>query len=221
MKKLSALLFATIFSICSFTSANAITIGLSLTEAAMGGQGKETNTTTVTEEYGAFTDSYPGIFVEVDTGTITLGFEYAMEGMSTPTNTNVQMDGSTGGAEPPTTGGSEVTNTVRAEFENLMSVYAMIPTPLDGLYGKVGVSTVEMNSIENLGTGGSYGNTDTMGVSLGLGYELDGDAAFMRIEVAATSWDDISVNNTTDSTKVISVTDMLSANATVKIGKRF
>ncbi len=227
MNKLITAVLASLFSLCMFTAVNAGgAIGLSVNKQAFGGYGKETNTTDVTEEYGAFADDNMSVFLEWSIAdNFSLGVEYNPGSISTPTNTNVKQDGSTGGAltadAQNTTGGSAKTNTVSADFEDLTTIYIMWASEV-GLYSRFGYSHVDVATTESLGTGGSYDNVSTDGATLALGYQHVGDGdIFARIEVSATAWDSVSAANTQDSTKKVEISDMASASASIKIGKTF
>ena len=87
-----------------------------------------------------------------------------------------------------------------------------------------------MVDLEGITTGitSSYKDTDTTFVTVGFGYQYDTGAngVFVRAEVAAASYDDVSVTSTTASTaggdkNVVELTDMLSANAKISVGKSF
>ena len=222
MNKLMTLVLASLLSLGTFTAVNAGgAIGVSVNKQAFGGYGKETNTTDVTEEYGAFADDNMSIFAEYGVGdSLSIGIEYNPGAISTPTNTNIKMDGSTGGTNAVTTGGSAKTNTVQADFENLTTIYLMWASEI-GLYSRIGYSHVDVATKESLGTGGSYGNVTTDGATLALGYQTDTGDIFARVEVSATAWDSVSATNTSESTKKVEITDMASASASLKIGKRF
>lgn len=226
MNKLITVVIASLLSLGTFTAVNAEgALGVSLNKSAYGGQGKETNTTTVTEEYGAFADDDMSVFAEYSFGNgLSVGVEYHPGAISSPTNTNIQNNGSTGGAvsaNGSNTGGSDATNTASVDFEDLTTIYLMWMSEM-GLYSKLGYSHVDVATTENLGTGGSYNNVTTDGSTLAIGYQHTGDTGiFARFEVSATAWDSVSAANTTDSTKKIEVTDMASATASLKIGKTF
>ncbi len=226
MNKFITAVLASLFSLCMFTAVNAGgTIGVSVNKQAFGGYGKETNTVTVTEEYGAFADDNVSVFAEWDFGNnVSLGVEYHPGEISTPSNTNIQNNGSTGGAvsaNGSNTGGSDATNTVQADFNDLTTIYLMWASDV-GLYSRIGYSHVDITTKESLGTGGSYGNVTTDGATLALGFQHSADSGmFARFEVSATAWDSVKSSNSDDSTKTVEITDMASASASLKIGTSF
>ena len=178
------------------------------------GVGKETSTSSgsnraTTEEAGAFDDSNAAVFVELAASDIiSLGIEYIPSDIDTPTNKNVQ---------------DTLTNTVTATFSDHTTLYANIGLPiLSGAYLKVGYIMVDVTTNEVLGTGGAYPNVDTTGITAGLGYNYDLDnGIFVRAEVSAAQYDDVSAGNTNEADKIVSVSDMMSATAQIKLGKKF
>ena len=213
-------ILATIFMFClGFQKASAVTlegfsIGAGYNYSAFMGSGKETMTgsgaaTTqkdITEEDGAFTDTVPSIFVEFDAGPASIGIEYVAGDMTTPSNTNLQ---------------DTTTNTVKATFKDHTMLYANIDLPFS-TYLKLGYQIVDIATQENLGTGSKYNDVDTDGYTIGLGYNRDmNNGMFLRAEVSAHSYDDVSATSTVDSSKKVDVTDMYGATAAIKVGKTF
>jgi len=220
MKKLlSAILVSFSLAILP-TSSNAVdvtfSIGAGAMEGAYYGYGTETNgrngaTMTngssdgqITSEGGAFTDSTPVIFGEINIGeNMAFGVEFAAEDLETPTNTNAQVDATTGA-------GSVVTNTAQASFSDLTTVYIQARM-LGGLYTKIMYHNVNVVTNESLGTGGTYPDREIEGLGLGMGYQHDFDALgglFVRGEVTASAYESVKAVNTTDVSKVITVTDL-------------
>ncbi len=175
-----------------------------------------------TKEAGAFESEHASLFVEYSLGPISLGLNYILGETTTPQNTNVQIDLVTGNG----TGDDGGTNQAKAEFENHTTLYALFPIPADGplgnLYLKAGMSYVDINTLENLGTGGSYGNVDTTGYTAGIGLQIEAaDGLSLRAEVMAAEYDDVSSTNSSDGTKSIQITDMMSAFGTISLVKTF
>jgi len=192
-----------------------LSIGVAGQISGFYGVGKETATSSgngvksVTEEAGAFDASSAAVFVELAANdNLSFGIEYNPEEIDTPTNKNVQ---------------DALTNTVSATFSNQTTLYANIGLPmLGGAYLKVGYIMVDVATKENLGTGGAYPDVDTTGITAGLGYNHDlPNGIFVRAEVSAAQYDDVSAANTNEADKVVSVRDMMSATAQIKLGKKF
>ena len=215
-----AISFVSFVGIQSVSALEGVSIGVGYNYSGFYGVGKETATSsgngvkTVTEEAGAFDDTVASVFLEyAASDVVSLGLEYIMEDIETPENVNVQ--GTTAGE------GSPVNNKVKADFEDHVTLYANINMPFN-TYLKLGYVMVDVATKETLGTGGAYGNVDTTGYTAGLGLNINLDnGIFVRTELSATSYDDVSTTNTNEADKKVSVTDMMSATAGIKIGKTF
>jgi len=217
MKKLLSAIVVT-FSLISFGAVQSagFSLGVGISDGAYHGFGKETNGTDVTEEAGVFEAGYEVIFGEIAVNdTVSFGIEFVPGDFSTPTNTNIQEDITTSATS------TVQTNTVKATFEDLITIYAQ--AKLWGpVYAKLGLMSVSVITNESLGTGGSYGNKDTDGVMFGLGLNHDLDnGMFIRFEVQASQYDDITAANTTDSTKTVTMSEMMGAQGSIRIGKTF
>jgi len=217
MKKLLSALIVT-FSLISFSAVQSAEyrLGVGVSDGAFHGYGKETNGTDVTEEAGVFEAGYGVIFGEIAVNdTVSFGFEYVPGDFSTPTNTNIQSDITTSATA------TVQTNTVRATFEDLYTVYAQANI-WGNIYAKLGFMQVSVISAESLGTGGSYGDEKTDGYVFGLGYNHDlDDGMFVRLEVQASKFDDVEATNSTDTTKKVKVSEMMGAQGSIRIGKTF
>ena len=163
---------------------------------------------TTIDEHGAFTAEFPSIFVEASLNdSISIGLDYA-GGFETPENVSNEDQGNQ--------------RTVSAEFSDLTTVYAKLNVPLGGAYVKVGYSSADVTSNENGGSGNTYGNDSTNGLTVGLGYhqELAGGVA-VRLEVTGTDFSDVTVDNgQTNKTEII-VKEMIGARGTLSIVKSF
>ena len=79
---------------------------------------------------------------------------------------------------------------------------------------------VDVLTQESLGTGSKYGDTDTTGISVGLGYQYTADnGVFIRAEVSASEYDDVNSTSEADSSKTVEVTEMYGAVGSIKVGK--
>ena len=169
-----------------------------------------------TKEAGAFQEDFASIFVEYNLGGVSVGLDYIPGTIETPENKNLQVIDVTG------VGDATATNTAKAEFENHTTVYAIIPLPLGGLYAKVGGIYVDINTLEILGTGGSYEDTDTTGITAGLGWSHEAaDGVSVRLEALAAQYDDVTLTNQNNTTTSVLVEDMMSASARISLVKSF
>ena len=168
-----------------------------------------TSVDTTVDEHGAFDAEYGSIFLEAAlSDMISIGVDYVPQDFETPENIS-QEDQSN-------------QRTVSAEVNDLTTVYAKINVPLGGTYLKVGYSQAEVTSNENGGSGNSYGNDNTSGLTVGLGYnhEVSGGLS-VRLEVTGTDFSDVQVNNGQTNKTEITVKEMIGARGTLSIVKSF
>ena len=226
-KSILSLIFSVLLATMGFTtSSNAIGleglgIGFSVGTAGYYAIGEEkTDNKKPGENYakksGAFQSDIGSVFIEYTTGPVTIGLDYALEDIETPTSTNVQWTGGALGADK-----TLLTNTVKATFENHLTLYALVPV-FHALYLKAGVIYVDVNTQENLGTGGEYGNTDTTGLTVGFGFshEIENGVS-VRAEALYAEYDDIKMTNSKNTTTSVSVSEMMGASGRLSIVKTF
>ncbi len=208
-------------------AAPGFTIGASGSLMVLAAEGTETKATgnTVTE-YGAMEASHGAVFVEVaPNDNIAIGIEAVIHDIDSDENVNVQHDGNTQGGNPVSAGnGTAKTNTAKVSLEDMMTLYVMFKHD-NGVYVKLGAVQGDVITKEVLGTGGSYGNVDLEGITVGLGFrnELD-NGAFIGVELAGYEIDDMEATNTSDGAgnhKKVKIQDILGASASLKFGKTF
>jgi|TARA_B100002052_G_C15794281_1_gene557844 hypothetical protein len=228
MKKIISALFATMCLVAFQAPAQSadvsFSVGLAGNQGGYHARGTETIQQTGTDkiaeieqEAGVFEDTHPSIFLEVNIGdNMTVGAEFAMDDIETPTNTNAVVDRQ--GDEDD----DFVTNTAKATFSDKNTVYVQARL-LGGLYTKIMYHNVNVISEENLGTGGSYGDATVEGLGLGIGYQYDIDdlGVFVRAEVTASAYEDVKAVNADDVTKVIMIDNMYGAEGSIRVGKTF
>ena len=220
MKKLiiaiSSILLLTVSSAMSMEFRPSIGISGNMAVYAATGTEKNFNEAgtavdTTTDEHGAFVAEYGSIFVEAAlSDQISIGVDYVPQDFETPENVSQEDQANQ--------------RTVSAEFNDLLTVYAKVNIPLGGAYLKVGYSQAEVTSNEN-GSGGSrnsYGNDNTSGYTVGLGYnhEVAGGLS-VRLEVTGTDFSDVQVDNGNTNKTEITVKDMIGARGTLSIVKSF
>jgi len=219
MKKLVATLLATILLTVNASAVDItdLSVGISGGQGVFAATGTENefdeagSTSHDTTEYGAFVESWATLFVEFDASDdVSIGLSYVPVTLVTPENIN---------------SGSSATNTskVKAEFEDWMTLYAKINLPnLGGAFAKVGYSIVDINTIETQASGNTYPNTDTTGIMVGLGYEVEvGDGVALRAEVNGHNFDDVQVDNGQTNKNVIKVKDMIGLSGHISLVKSF
>jgi len=163
---------------------------------------------TTVDEHGAFAAEYPSIFVEAALNdSISIGLDYAGS-FETPENVSNEDNGNQ--------------RTVSAEFTDLTTVYAKLNIPLGGAYLKVGYTQADVTSNENGGSGNSYGNDTTDGITVGLGYNHElTNGVSVRLEVTGTEFSDVSVDNGQTNKVEIDVKEMIGARGTLSVVKSF
>ena len=164
---------------------------------------------TTTDEHGAFVAEYGSIFLEAALNdVISVGVDYVPMDFETPEN--ISQEDQTN------------TRTVSARFDDLTTVYAKLNVPLGGTYLKVGYSQADVTSNENGGSGNSYGNDTTSGMTVGLGYNHEvANGLAVRLEVTGTDFSDVQVNNGQTNKTEITVKDIIGARGTLSIVKSF
>ena len=223
MKKVLLILVATVFSFSSAMADVMVTVGYSANKSVFAAEGKERNydyagtIAKTTVEYGAFEDSYGSVFVEVGNGTVGIGLSYVPGEISTPTNENTQVQISNA---------TSTTEKVEADFDSLMTLYAIARLPVGGLYIKAGISQVDVDVTET-NASAVYKDTETDGITFGFGIEKDaGDTGLaLRAEIMGHEFDDVSGNNGSGvgvaDANVFNVTEMMGATATISLVKNF
>ena len=163
-----------------------------------------------TKEHGAFQADMASVFVELGVNDVlSFGVDYVINTLETPQNV-AREDGGTNA------------NLVKAEFEDLTTVYAKLNVPLGGTYLKVGYVQVDVNSIEDLDSGNTHGNDKSTGWTAGIGYnhELTGGVS-IRAEVTGMDMSDVTSNNGQTNKTEIKVEDMIGARGTISLVKSF
>ena len=151
------------------------------------------------------------VFIEKTIGDkFALGFDYVPMSAESETTENIQSDG-----------GSNKTNTVQVDFENLMTLYGTISLT-ENIYAKAGYSEVDVVTNESLATGGAYGDTTLEGYTIGLGYNANlNNGTFVRVEANYLDFDGATLTNTADSTKSVSADGFDGYGARISVGKSF
>ena len=171
-------------------------VSLAVTEINASGnelEGGETTTADVDN-----TVAVPSIFVEYAySDQISVGLDYIPVSADVTKNTKTRKD-----TETSVSGTAAATSTARtqqaqAEIENHTTLYVNYGLT-DSIYLKGGVAFVTLNTLESLGTGSKYGNTDIYGGVIGLGAKSDNH----RFELVYTDYEDISLTSSVARTGV-------------------
>ena len=219
MKKVLLTILAGIFMIGSAYAQPSYTIGLALNKGVFAAEGREENfdeggtLKTVTEEYGAFEDSYASIYVEMGNEVGSIGLAY-QDDVSTPTNVN-----EVGGLP----GSNSATSTVSADFSGVITLYGLVNLPMN-TYLKAGIVQGDIAINETQKSGNTYKDQDLEGYVLGFGYQHEADAANVRFELLGHTYDDVETNNgvaTTGNHNKVRISNMIGANAQISVNKSF
>ena len=170
-----------------------------------------------TKEHGAFATEYGSVFVELGLNdTISVALDYVPQTLETPQNDSNE------GPNTKNDGSAANENSVKAHIKDLTTLYAKVDLPLGGTYLKVGYSTATVQSRENMSSGNSYGDDDTNGPTVGIGYSHDiADGFSVRAEVTASEFSDVTTNNGQTNKTEIKVQEMIGARGTISIVKSF
>ena len=219
MKKV---LFILLAGFLSFGSAQAIdfSVGVGANQSVFAATGKEFSCNesgsgcSSLDEYGAFEESYPSVFVEAGLNdAVSFGISY-QGGFDTPTNV---VDRGKHDSKDRTS--------VSASFDQYFTGYVKLNIPLGGLYMKAGMSQVEIKTNETTVSGNSYPDTDTTGHMVGIGYEIEtAKGVNVRLEIQGHAFDDVTVNNgkaTSANFNEITISDMIGATGSLQLVKTF
>ena len=164
---------------------------------------------TTIDEHGAFDAEFGSIFLEAALNdVISIGVDYVPQDFETPENISNENQGNQ--------------RTVSARFDDLTTAYAKLNVPLGGTYLKIGYTQVEVTSNESGGSGNSYGNDTSGGMTVGLGYNHElVNGVSVRLEVTGTDFSDVQVDNGQTNKTQITVKEMIGARGTFSIVKSF
>ena len=148
------------FGLTNMSSAQDISLSLGVAGnyGFYAAQGKETNGTDVTTEYGGMETSHVAIFGEVSMGQLAVGIEYNPSDLDSPEKISI-FESCNGDCSSS----SSVTNKAMVSFQDMTTIYANLSLPavgpIEGLYLKAGYISADVETKESLGTGGSYNST--------------------------------------------------------------
>lgn len=195
MKKL---LLTTVFSFFYVSSASAelgVNVGASGQMGLFSASAQELTGTTIKgngSEYGEA--AWGSVFLE---GTFNdkfiIGIDYVPSSLETDA---VETAKSNLGAAAEPAVQTTTSNKVQVDFEDLTTLYAGFMVT-DNLYVKAGITTVDVITNEDMGTGSSYANAELDGSMFGIGYHnvLD-NGVFFRVEGNYMTFDGATVNAT-------------------------
>jgi hypothetical protein len=156
---------------------------------------------------------YGSLFIEKTLGDkFAIGIDYVPQSLETETT---EVSRTTEGELQAQT---QHENKIQVDFEDLTTFYAAFNVN-ENLYIKGGVASVDVITNENLGTGGSYANTNLDATMFGFGYNKNMDnGVFFRLEANYMDFDGASLSS---GDHVISLTSLHGLNGKLSIGRSF
>tara|TARA_Y100000031_G_scaffold75923_1_gene83616 strand:+ start:133 stop:795 length:663 start_codon:yes stop_codon:yes gene_type:complete len=92
---------------------------------------------------------------------------------------------------------NSITQNIQADLRFHTTLYVETPGKLGGFYGKAGISTVQINTNESLGTGAEYPNEQVFGVTAGIGFKRYIGNLFTKIEGTGSMYETINLTSRT------------------------
>ena len=165
--------------------------------AASGNEQIETNGKKSESETAVAEFTYASIFAEAKCDRFVIGGHFIPDTVDTASATEKKFH-KTGGSNTAV----EVTNTIKAEFSNMATAYASVYIT-ENTYFKVGMSSMDLETKESLGTGSSYPDADIDGTEVGFGTNISiSDNAFLRLEGVYVEYDGVTLSSTANNNKV-------------------
>ena len=207
MKKITALIFSLLFY-TSVANAEGPSIGFSLMAGQLNTDGSESedsrskavsdvNSKSITEQfYGA------SIFFEVvGANGAAIGIDYVPMDLElgSESRTDAAVATAAGGAENDTG-----TRTASADMNNLITLYANIPTGYMDTYALLGIHMTEITTSETLKTS-TYGNEEVFGAQIGFGQRRGN----LKYEVSYSDFEDIRIESSSGKSFVEADADAL------------
>ena len=223
MKKLLITTVLSIFYISSASADLGVNVGISGQAGIFTASATESTGTTKKgngSEHGEA--AWGSIFAE---GTINdrfiIGIDYVPSPLETETTETAKSGISSVSAAGAITRATQ-TNKVQVDFEDLTTLYAGVMIN-DNMYVKAGITTVDVITNENLGTGASYANAELDGTMFGVGYHnaLD-NGVFFRLEGNYMTFDGTTVTSSgTAAENKIELRNLDGISGKLSIGKTF
>ena len=201
MKKFITILLSFLF--ISLQSAKA-EVGFGITGALhmFDASGTETTRSSGQKNSGSHSEEVlvPELFLEAITdngGAVGISYIPTRD-MGSKSRSDTNSEGDTG------------TYKAKAELDNVIQLYADIPTPLNlggyGIYAKLGLQHATIVTLESLNSGSTYPDEDVLGYTLGLGTKGDlafGNNLYYKAEATYTDFEDYEADsNSTPANKV-------------------
>ncbi len=220
MKKLLLTCVLSFFYVTSASADLGVNVGVSGQAGLFAASATESTGTTKKgngTEHGSA--GWGSVFLEATMNDrFIVGIDYVPAALETDTTETAKDDKRTANSDAKTMS----TNKIQVDFEHLTTLYAGVMLN-DNFYVKAGVTTVDVITNENLGTGASYGNAELDGSMFGIGYHnaLD-NGVFFRFEGNYMNFNGHTVNATgTAADNKIELKNLDGVSGKLSIGKTF
>ena len=191
MKKLIAIV-SSLFLVTTISAKAEMGIGISGAFHMFDGDGTETTRQSNQKNNGSHSDEVlvPELFIEAITdGGAAIGVSYIH-------TRDIGSRSRTDSESPGDTDSDDGTYTAKAEFDNVIKIYADLPvgSPIMGAspYVNFGVQHVTLVTLESLNGGTTYPNKNLLGATIGLGAKGDlpyGNNMYYKTEVTYTDFE--------------------------------
>ena len=228
MKKLIIATMAMILGSFSIASAElGVNAGVSGQMGVFYAQGRESEDREISNSSDLHVFGYSSLFLEKTIGSrLTIGVDYMPQTLSTETAESTRADSKLAVAS------ASVTQTVKADFEDLTTYYATLNVT-ENFYVKAGMVSVDVITGESLGTDSSYGNASLDGNMWGVGYNYDfSNGFFVRAEGNVMEFDGVTLQSSETCVTIagagadcqnnfIQLEELNGASGKISIGKAF
>ena len=193
MKKIKAITL--VFLLALFGSSQSlaeygVTVGITGSMAMIDASGTETEGGESTSAEVSNTAGVGSIFVEYNNimGTaFSIGLDHVPGSADVSSSLRQRQDANGEG--------DSGTNKAQAEISDHTTVYLTYGFG-NGAYAKLGYVEADLNTLETLSTGSTYGNVTVDGIEAGLGVEFDAYAGTVgRVELTHIDYDDVSIRS--------------------------
>ena len=192
MKKIIAIISTVTLLMLNSVSAEIMGLNVGITGSILDIDADGTETTKTSGEVNSGSASntvgIASVFVEKKYDNFVLGFDFIPGSADIDSSTRSRTDADYTDDSNTTTSN---TNSANAEIDNHMMIYGEYH--MGNKYVKLGLIEVDINTNESLDTGDSYGNTSANGVSVGIGVRTETDNGILKMEIAYTDYEDISI----------------------------
>ena len=140
----------------------------------------------------------PSLFLEYNTGEMANsgdGWVWGVDIVPFETKLVEEVRSTTDKIKGSGENNPSVTQNIQADLRFHTTLYVETPGKLGGFYGKLGVSTVQLDTNESLGTGSEYANEQLLGVTAGIGIKRYFGNLYAKIEGTGSKYEKVSLHS--------------------------